>query len=86
MACCGKMRSQFRAAAPRRPLSVGRTTVASPPDARPLAYFEYFGPTGLTAIGPVTGRRYRFEGRGARVAIDQRDASGMLAVPNLRRV
>ena len=32
-------------------------------------YFEYLGDTGLTAVGPITGRRYRFNGPGARVAV-----------------
>ena len=47
--------------------------------------FEYVGTTGLTVVGPVTGRRYRFEGHRARVAIDLRDAPSMAAVPHLRR-
>jgi hypothetical protein len=38
----------------------------------------------LTAVGPITGRRYRFNGPGARVAVDSRDAPSMRAVPNLR--
>jgi hypothetical protein len=48
--------------------------------------FEYTGRTGLTAIGGVTGRRYRFDQPGARVIIDPRDRPSIAAVPNLRQV
>jgi len=40
----------------------------------------------MTAVGPVTGRRYRFERPRARVAVDGRDAAGLAAVPHLRPV
>jgi len=49
-------------------------------------YFEYVGKTGLTVVGPITGSRYRFDGPGAIVAVDGRDASPVAAVPNLRQV
>lgn len=48
--------------------------------------FEYSGGTALTAVGPVTGRRYRFERPRARAAVDGRDAAGLAAVPHLRPV
>lgn len=48
-------------------------------------YFEYVGKTGLTVVGPVTGRRYRFARPGAVLAVDKRDSSSMAGVPNLRR-
>jgi hypothetical protein len=47
---------------------------------------EYAGKTGMTAVGPVTGQRYRFDRPGARVVIDPRDHVAMAAVPNLRQV
>ena len=78
MACCGKNRpvpqADASSAGPAMPSS--RT-----PTAR---YFEYIGKTGLTVIGPVTGRRYRFERPGAVLAIDERDGPSMVGVPNLR--
>jgi hypothetical protein len=40
----------------------------------------------MTVIGPVTGRLYRFDARGARVPVDPRDAGPMGTVPHLRRV
>jgi hypothetical protein len=48
--------------------------------------FEYCGATALTAVGPVTGRRYRFERPRARAAVDGRDAAGLAVVPHLRQV
>jgi hypothetical protein len=73
--CCGSQRRQeFRPQTRQGQLSA------------PLAIgFEYVGTTGLTVVGPVTRKRYRFESHGSRVAIDPRDAPSMAAVPHLRR-
>ena len=48
--------------------------------------FQYVGRTGLTAIGSATGRRYRFDGPGARVTVDAKDIHSLRAVPLLRLV
>jgi hypothetical protein len=48
--------------------------------------FEYVGRSTLTAIGPVTGRRYRFGAPGARVAVDVRDRPSLVSVPHLRQL
>ena len=48
-------------------------------------FFRYVGATGLNVLGPITGRRYRFNAPGAVVAVDQRDAASIAGVPNLRR-
>ena len=74
--CCGYQRRQAflpqtRQIQPGAPLAVR---------------FEYVGTTGLTVVGPLTGRRYRFDHHGSRVSIDPRDAPSMAAVPHLRRV
>ena len=79
MGCCGKN----RAAAPVATHDAPRATVTrQTPTAQ---YFEYVGKTGLTAVGPVTGRHYRFVRPGARLAVDERDAPSMAGVPNLRK-
>jgi hypothetical protein len=79
MGCCGKTRS------PQRVENNGsaHATLAPPPVT--FDYFEYAGKTGLTAIGLVTGQRYRFALPGSVVAVDSRDAPSMAGVPNLRR-
>lgn len=74
--CCGSQRRQAfipktRESRPGAPLAVG---------------FEYVGTTGLTVVGPVTRKRYRFEGHGSRVSVDPRDVPSMAAVPHLRRI
>ena len=48
--------------------------------------FRYLGSTTLHVIGGATGRQYRFEGFGAELMVDPRDAPGISAVPTLRRI
>lgn len=89
MGCCGKSTSRPRlnrtAAGPRHlpPASAPATPAprAAPPGGRLL---EYVGPTRLMVRGPITGTLYRFGRSRALVAIDERDAPFLLAVPNLR--
>ena len=47
--------------------------------------FEYIGKTALTVIGNITGRSYRFNRPGDMQSVDPQDATGMLAVPVLRK-
>ncbi len=54
--------------------------------ARATVNFQYTGRTGLTAVGPVTGMQYRFDGPGAILPVDAREWRSLAAVPNLRRV
>jgi len=79
MGCCGKN---------RRPTPVETAEVRPSSFAPPsptIQYFEYTGSTALTAIGNVTGQRYRFPSPGVAVAVDSRDAPSMVGVPNVRR-
>jgi len=96
MPCCGKRRAEFQT-----PGSTGRAYDSSRGMAQPepasvaasplraaqvvTVEFEYTGDTGLTVQGPITGRRYRFSGPGARLAVDGRDAASIAGVPNLKR-
>ncbi len=84
MACCGGNR-------PDRRVSDARRKVADAPiaDHNPVTgpvFFGYVGITGLTVVGRATGRTYQFFGRGARAAVDRRDAPSVAAVPHLVRV
>ena len=82
MSCCGSRRAQIQTlSAP--PRADGRQ---SQPGAALTIRFEYTGATGLTVVGPATGKRYRFDNHGSRAAIDLRDAPSMAAVPHLRRI
>lgn len=89
MACCGKHRQEIRATLelvrekrPPRSGPVPRTTRRRVTG----AYFEYLGKTGLTVLGPLSRKRYRFNGNGAVVLVDPRDAASLDAVPGLRRL
>jgi hypothetical protein len=48
--------------------------------------FEYRGEGRLTIFGRVTGTRYSFPARGARVLVDRRDASALEIVEAMERV
>ncbi|TMJ00028.1 MAG: hypothetical protein E6G97_20800 [Alphaproteobacteria bacterium] len=50
------------------------------------AFFEYIGPTALTVIGRATGKRYRFDRPGARVAVELPDHPSVSGVPQLRQI
>ena len=84
MGCCGKNRSAIRAVENHVGENHNPPRVTSAPQPS-FQYFEYVGATGITALGPITGRRYRFATPGAIVAIDDRDAPSMAGVPNVRR-
>ena len=90
MSCCGKGR--FAAASPPSPsrlVAPARAPQAPLARAHPRSQaivFEYTGATALTATGPVSGRRYRFERPGARLQVDPRDRPGLAQVPSLRFV
>lgn len=80
MGCCGKNRLVLPVES-----NNGSSHVTFTPPPVSFEHFEYVGKTGLTAIGLVTGRRYRFATPGARIEVDSRDAPSMAGVPNLRR-
>lgn len=50
----------------------------------PATKFEYVGPTRLTVRGPLTGRTYVFDGRGAILSVDPHDAAALARIPGLR--
>jgi hypothetical protein len=82
MACCGSGRARIVGAGTALP----RTELPASGARRYSVQFEYVGRTALTAIGPVSGKRYRFEKPGAVVTVDPRDRPGLAAVPALRGV
>jgi hypothetical protein len=88
MPCCGRQSSIVAPpASPQRAAFPQGNGHAAPPQARQTyVFFEYAGQTGLTVTGPVSGRRYRFDGPGARVPVEPVDKPAMERVPHLRRV
>jgi hypothetical protein len=86
MSCCGDRRKQLGVAR----LSHVAPDPASAPGPRlpvvpPAVVFRYVGAGSLTVRGPITRQRYTFDGPGARVAVDGRDAPALHAVPALTR-
>ena len=63
---------------------------ASAPVAQPMryshAFFEYVGATAMTVTGGGTGKTYRFDRPGVRLAVDPIDEPSLRSVPNLRQV
>ena len=51
-----------------------------------LVFFEYTGRTRLTAIGAITGMKYKFSGPGVIVGVSKSDSYSMSAVPKLKLV
>ena len=87
MCSCGKMKTNLLSIL--RPGGYG-----GPGSSRPVAaagshgavQFEYVGRSAITAIGPVTGRRYAFSTPGAQIAVDPRDRHALAQVPTLRQL
>jgi hypothetical protein len=88
MPCCGQRRQQIKAAVPVRRANnpPPRSNLSRPATQPRVTAFQYVGPTALTAVGPISGRHYRFSHRGAIVEIDPRDWASLATVPNLRQV
>ena len=83
MSCCGRHRETFRGTSRGTRQPAPR---ASKPLPQSPVHFEYVGATGLTVLGPVTGKHYRFDRSGSQVLIEPRDVASIAAVPHLRRV
>lgn len=84
MGCCGGKPRYWRPA-PAAPSKHATTSMASAPQVANVT-FEYLGGSAMTVKGPITGRAYRFDQPGARVAVDRRDAPSVAGVPRLRRL
>lgn len=85
--CCGNQRQQLHATESTGQgtrLAAGKSAVQ--PRRQTVVYFEYVGPSGLTAVGTGSGARYRFDRHGAIVAVDPIDRRSLLTVPHLRQV
>lgn len=86
--CCGNRRVQFRRGIPSFPppefARVASPAMLSARSSR--VTFQYTGGTGLTVVGAFTGRQYRFDGPGSRVAVDPRDRASVASINLLREV
>lgn len=91
MCNCGNKRTSLNQPKAATELASAPTSIVAPvainrgTAPQPTIVFEYTGKTALTVIGTITGKRYRFNNPGDLQPIDVRDASGMKAVPVLRK-
>jgi hypothetical protein len=81
MSCCGKKREELT-----QSLSSNTINSLAPAKMWDDVLFEYTGGTGLTVKGSVSHNLYRFNKPGDIQLIDYRDASGMMAVPVLKKL
>jgi hypothetical protein len=88
MACCGRQRQRFYETQSREQPAVKRSPQSF--EARDRRYagvlFQYIGKTGLTAIGPRSGRQYRFLGHNSVLSVDPIDRRALMNVPKLKLV
>jgi hypothetical protein len=96
--CCGRLRQTIaseprpgnvpQSAATPAPRLLGGMATPSPTwvGVGGVAEFEHNGASALTVVSPLTGKTYRFDGPGARVAVDPRDRSWVAFVPTLKPV
>jgi hypothetical protein len=76
MACCGRKRQQISRGIPVQQASNPALPGNSSRSPRTTA-FQYLGKTALTAVGPVSGRHYRFNYPGAILEVDPRDQGSL---------
>lgn len=82
--CCGNGSNGSRPAGP--PLHKGAASPAPLPYSQTGVCFEYVGATALTVIGPISGRRYRFQHPRARVMVHPADRYALATIAQLRLV
>lgn len=81
MSCCGNKRQ-----------GLYHTQPLAQPKSAPMethlqrVVFEYLGSSVFSVLSPITGRRYRFEGPGARIEVAARDRPYLAGLAQLRQV
>lgn len=83
MCNCGNKRNELNHSPTSMSGPVVTTTRHQP--TWPDVSFEYTGKTALSVAGNITGKKYRFHHPGDIQLIDYRDASGMMAIPVLKK-
>ena len=89
MCNCGKKRSELNNQNNTDFVSISKqnqTQNIQQTFAKEPAMYKYTGKTGLTIIGNITRKNYRFNFPGDIQFIEQSDVAGMLTVPVLRKI
>ena len=86
--CCGNKRAQLSQTTQASQVheSGERTSLQHQPERDSPVYFQYIGKTGLTVMGPMTRKFYRFDSPGAVVEVDPMDRRALEVVSALRHV
>ena len=82
MSCCGKS-STISSRGVSSPAGASRPTATHVPR---IVHFRCTGPSTVVAVGPVTGRMYRFPSSGMTVQVDSRDATSLSRVRHIEAV
>jgi hypothetical protein len=82
MSCCGKS-SAMNTRGVNSPAGESYPTSAYLPR---VAHFRCTGPSTVVAVGPVTGRMYRFPSSGMTVQVDSRDAMSLSRLRHIEAV
>ena len=85
MCNCGKKRNEFIQQT-NSSFKQNQNINIQPANAQSATMFKYTGNSGLTVIGNITRRNYRFNFPGDVQFIEPADVAGMLTVPVLRRI
>lgn len=89
MSCCGNKRAEYQhlnqpvASPGYAAIPPGQVTNQG---SQEVVYFQYIGQTSLSVRGVFSRASYFFPNPGSILAVNPRDASGLAAVPHLRRV
>lgn len=88
MPCCGNQRATLQTPARSNYHSGTADKTREEPRRvlRDRVFFKYLGQTGMTVIGPKSGKRYRFDAPGSVVEVDLRDRPSLAGLPKLREV
>ena len=86
MSCCGQQRFVAQTSTSQTSRSAASASSAQSATTPSDPVFEYVGATALVVTGPVTGRAYRFDRRGARLVVSRHDAPSVMHVPHLRHI
>ena len=84
MACCGKKRAQACQLSQSAVRPITTTPLQAAQDGK--VYFQYLGENGLTVVGPVSQKHYRFDRQGSVAVVDPRDKQALAGVSMLRPV
>lgn len=88
MSCCGQKRTAGQTGLSYHIHNTFQTNTIPPQatEKKIAVCFEYIGRTGLTVMGTISGKRYRFDRTGSLICVDPKDRPSLSAIPQLREI